>query len=378
MVWTIEWDETSYWTTSGMQGGAMTTTAPTFCEAKNVGRANETSVCAQVESEVKSKVSKQRDNGYCDDLSEEKEFEVSLANKYAERLEKGLVDFPYVVQPKLDGIRCYLRGTGGKVGMWSRKHKPFVSCPHIAEHPELGAFMSRHADLVLDGELYNHALRDDFGDICSLVAKKKLSEEDAAASRENIRFHCFDCFFAKRPELGYVERNAELVRLLREENVNCPYLLVVGSLGIETPETYSGVRWVRSEKEVEELIEKMLEAGFEGLMLKKDVPYRMSRSNDLLKYKRFLDAEYVVVGFEEGKGNLKGYATTVVARDSRGVEFRAGVKGDRAYTKRLLEQEASIVGKLCTVRFQELTPVTANGGGVPRFGKMVAIRDYEG
>ena len=59
--WTIENDDRSYWTTTGQVGGKLTKTLPTYCEGKNVGRANETTVAQQVELEVASKVKKQMD-----------------------------------------------------------------------------------------------------------------------------------------------------------------------------------------------------------------------------------------------------------------------------------------------------------------------------
>ena len=44
-AWTIEHDDKSYWTISGIHpDGKMTKTAPTFVEQKNVGKANETSL----------------------------------------------------------------------------------------------------------------------------------------------------------------------------------------------------------------------------------------------------------------------------------------------------------------------------------------------
>ena len=88
-AWTIEHDNKSYWTISGIHpDGKMTKTAPTFVEAKNVGRANETTVEQQVEIEVKSKIQYQIDHGFTYEIpAEEREFAVSLADKYVDRLQ---------------------------------------------------------------------------------------------------------------------------------------------------------------------------------------------------------------------------------------------------------------------------------------------------
>ena len=135
-AWTIEHDAVSYWTISGIHpDGKMTKTAPTLVKAKNVGKANETTVEQQVELEVKSKIQYQIDHGFTYEIPvEEREFTVSLADKYVDRLEKGKLEFPYVVEPKLDGVRCYIKLVDGKVTMWSRGNKEFKSVPHLAEN----------------------------------------------------------------------------------------------------------------------------------------------------------------------------------------------------------------------------------------------------
>lgn len=375
LVWEIEWDDKSYWTTSGQEGGKMTTTAPTFVEQKNVGKANETSLQEQVLSEVNSKINKQYDNGYTNTPGGEDKFEVSLANKYHDRLDKDKLEFPYIYQPKLDGIRCYIKlGDDNKLHMYSRKHKEFVSCPHIIEDEKLLAVFNAHPDLILDGELYNHVLKDEFGKICSIIAKKKITAEDKQMAEKYIRFNCFDCLFVDQPDLIFSERNNSVANMLTVFKPE--YVDIVSSVGITAPCLASN-ETVDMEDGVESLIEDYIRQGFEGIMLKKDVPYLNGRSNHLLKYKRFKDAEYEIITFEEGKGNLAGYATTVVCKDSNGTEFRAGVTGDRDYCKSLFDNRDMYLGCIATIKYQELTPVTDNGGGVPRFGKMTAIRDYE-
>jgi len=77
--------------------------------------------------------------------------------------EKLLFTVPTFVQPKLDGVRCILNA--GE--LTTRAGKPIVSCPHLAKEYYL-----------LDGELYNHELKEDFNKIISLVRKTKPTKED--------------------------------------------------------------------------------------------------------------------------------------------------------------------------------------------------------
>jgi DNA ligase 1 len=47
-------------------------------------------------------------------------------------------------------------------------------------------------DVILDGELYNHDLKNDFEKIISLVRKTKPTEEDRLESTQMVQFHCYD------------------------------------------------------------------------------------------------------------------------------------------------------------------------------------------
>ena len=67
-------------------------------------------------------------------------------------------------------------------------------------------------------------------------------------------------------------------------------------------------------EEVQQLEDKFLDAGFEGVMLRDpDGTYKFGRAsvkeNILLKVKKFLDAEGIVVGFKEKMSN-QNEATT--------------------------------------------------------------------
>ena len=239
-AWTIEHDAVSYWTISGIHpDGKMTKTAPTFVEQKNVGKANETSLEQQVLNEVASKIQYQIDQGFTYDIpTEEKRFEVSLANKYQDRIEKNKLDFPYFVEPKLDGVRCYIKMVDGDIRMFSRKHKEFVACPHIAKNDFVQKFFEIYPDAILDGELYNHALKDDFNKIVSLVKKTKPKAEDLEESAKLVQYHCFDSYYPSESQLIYSERKTRLLNILHQYdwvghhlydvNKGCFYLVGVG------------------------------------------------------------------------------------------------------------------------------------------------------
>lgn len=385
LQWSIYANTTSYWTESGQVGGKLQTTLPTFVEQKNVGKANETSLLEQVQSEVTSKIQYQLDHGYSEDIpSEEKEFAVSLADKYVDRLEKGKLDFPYIVEPKLDGLRCSIRLVDGKPVMRSRNNKPFVSCPHICEDPLVQKLFAAYPDIILDGELYNHDLRNDFNKIVSLVKKSKPTKEDLEESAKLVQYHCFDCYFQNNPSVSYIERKGLVEDILGDDLIAAQphqnqssfhYVSRYHMCSQDNNPWHSN--FVHNVEEVEALLEFNIAAGYEGIMLKKDVPYFFGRSFDMLKYKRFHDNEFEIVDFEPGKGNLHDVAAIVTCKDDKGNQFSAGVTGTKEYARNLLANKASYIGKMATIKYQELTPIKNGKGGVPRFGKMMSIRDYE-
>ena len=108
-------------------------------------------------------------------------------------------DWPLYSQPKLDGVRCVIQAELIKiihedyvvlVTAYSRTGKEWKNIDHILE--QLKPFFMKHPNHILDGELYNHDLKNDFEKIISLVRKTKPTEEDRLESAEKVQFHCYD------------------------------------------------------------------------------------------------------------------------------------------------------------------------------------------
>ena len=376
-MWSIHHDEKSYWTITGIYpNGKMTKSKPTFVSRKNIGKINETSLEKQVECEVQSKIQHQIDNGFSYELpNEERRFDVSLASNYEDRRKLNKLNFPYILEQKIDGVRSYIKNENGEIKMYSRNHKEYVSCPHIKETAFVKEFFKLYPDGILDGELYNHELKEDFNKIVSLVKKTKPKPEDLEESAKLVQYHCFDSFYPNEPGLTYKERKERLASLI----ITLPYhfegcVEIVGAHYKLTDEvTFVEVY---NEEEVEDMILNFTSEGYEGIMLKKDVPYFFGRSFDMLKYKRFVDSEFEIVDIEEGLGNSAGLASAIVCKSGDNT-FKAGIIGDNDYSRNLLINKGKVIGKMATVVYQSLTPSKDGSGGVPRFGKVKSIRDYE-
>ena len=75
-----------------------------------------------------------------------------LAHKY----NPNKANYPAYIQPKLDGVRCLFTAEGA----FSRAGNQFMNVEHI-EH-DLKPVFNKYPNLILDGELYNHGLKNDF------------------------------------------------------------------------------------------------------------------------------------------------------------------------------------------------------------------------
>ena len=105
-----------------------------------------------------------------------------LAHKYNE----DKAEYPAYIQPKLDGIRCLFTAKGA----FSRAENQFMNVKHIEK--ALKPFFAKNPTAVLDGELYNHGLKDDFEKIISLVKKKKPTDADRIEAAELVQYHVYD------------------------------------------------------------------------------------------------------------------------------------------------------------------------------------------
>lgn len=358
--WTIETENNLFRTSEGYVDGAITPTAWTVCEPKYIGRANATTAEEQAIKEAEARIEKQRDKGWAVSVDTITEAAPAVDPKLAyawKDKKKHLAKWKIAaLMPKLDGIR----GLGTDDGEFlSRESNPIIAAPHVQEELQV---LKDGLELGwnVDGELYNHDLYDDFNAISSIVKKKKLTEEDLAQSKELMQYHIFDIVAP-----GTFAARYAAAKILLEQG-NYKYLKLVPCVFIPMDENF--------EAAAQEQYEKWLEEGYEGMMYQDaEAQYRPGRTTDLLKRKETVDGEYEIVRIEEGRGNSAGMAAKVYCITEQGEEFKAGIKGTRAYRRNLLAHKDEAVGKMATIVYQNLTPDRQ----VPRFGKMKTIRDYE-
>ena len=356
-VWWMEIEGSKYRTISGKKDGKLVTSEWTLAEPKNVGRSNETTGEEQAIFEVKSIYTKKEEqNGYFYSESEIDEdrgfFEPMLAKPFEpERLVEGESFF---IQPKHNGVRC----VGRVSGLWSRKGKLFVNCPHIED--ELRPIFTEHPNLVIDGELYNHDYKSDFEKLVSSIKKQKPTVATIKLASEVVQYHIYDIYDPAKPNMKFSERTAFIEELF-------------GKILAETKVIRRSPTWSSSEETaIHGLHKRNLKLGYEGTMVRLDRPYENKRTYSLMKYKDFKDAEFEILNVEAGKGNWSDAAKIVTLKLPDGREFGAGVKGNKEYARKLLAERYAHIGKLGTVVFFDYT-----AEGIPLFPIFHGVRDYE-
>lgn len=345
-VWWLEYDSEKYRTHSGINGGKIVVSGWQYPTEKNTGRSNATTVEEQVLAEVNAEYVKKQNQGKYHSSIEDAAggalfVEPMLASKYDSVKH---TDFPYYSQPKLDGVRCLI----SKDGMQSRQGKPIISAPHIME--ELFHFFELFPDVVLDGELYNHELKNDFEKLISLVRKTKPTAEDLEESKRIVQYHVYDIVGP-----GSFEERIEFVGDTFDD--------WHGSI------VFVPTRIAEHEGDVQMFLNDYLTQGYEGQMLRvPDSPYESKRSKFLMKHKEFQDEEFEIVSIEEGLGNWAGYAKSIEIRLKDGTTQSSGVRGTQEFMDKILAEKDSLIGTEVTVRYQNKT-----ADGKLRFPVVVAF-----
>ena len=277
-----------------------------------------------------------------------------LAQKNGDR-ELDFENHTYFIQPKLDGVRCIIR----KDGAFSRNGKSFKNVEHILE--ELKPLFDYAPELILDGELYNHDLKEDFGKIISLVRKtKRITEMDRMESKKLIQFHNYDVFDTKREGLTYVER-LDLMRHIQYK-YNLLYTRAVSTHRIDNKLKLDLLHKINKQQ------------GYEGSMVRNNMPYEPGkRSWTLQKVKDWSDTEFTILDYVEGKGKFAGGLGKFLGFDADGRDIEVPWP-DITIEKRkeVFNNIGDYIGKVATFEFFERTK-----DGAYRFPRFKTLRDYE-
>jgi DNA ligase-1 len=256
---------------------------------------------------------------------------LTLANSF----HAGIALDDYWVSEKFDGVRGYWDGERLLTRGGERIHPPQW-------------FTAGWPKIPLDGELW--AGRGRFAQAVSAV--RQVRPDDAAW--RGMQFMLFD--LPAHPG-SFSERDAELERIVAA--IQQPWVKHVAQFRVNSP------------AQLHAALERTVSRGGEGLMLHRGASlYRAERSDDLLKYKPYQDAEARVVGHLPGKGKYAGMLGALEAETAAGLRFRLGAGLSDAERR-----DPPPLGCWVTYRYNGINATT----GIPRFARFMRIRgDMEG
>lgn len=334
---------TSYWSLN-VDGSFSNKSfsVPTLIKGKNIGKSNQTSSIEQANKELKSIFNKQLDKGYSS-LSNDSNsvFLPMLAKTYIPN--KSKLSFPVVVQPKLDGVRAVFKNSK----FYSRNNK-VLSC---VDYFAFSYLINLPKDIILDGELI---LPPPFSFQDTISCIKKTS-----SLTPQLIYFIFDIYNSNDPNQTFSSRYELLKELL--SSTNQPNISIVPSYIISNTQ----------ELEAKHLF---LSSQYEGSIIRNPISsYNPGfRSSNILKYKNFIDSEFIIVNAKEGSGSDQGAIIFECSIPNSNLTFSCKPSFSLQYRQQLFSNPISLIGKSLTVKYQGLST-----NGVPRFPVGKAIRDYE-
>lgn len=209
-------------------------------------------------------------------------FEVVLAKKFEDHEKSVSFDSGWFASRKLDGVRVLtVIDENGDINFFSRTGKPFTTLDKVRH--EIKKLNLKN--MVLDGEMcvVNEFGDENFTDMIKLIRKKDFTVP-------NPCYKLFDVLTLRvfNQQLGGSDFSIRYYWLKNNIPENNKILNVVEQTRMDSVEEFEGMQ------------KKVAENGWEGFMLRKDTEYEGKRTKNLLKVKKFFDAEYVVEDIETG------------------------------------------------------------------------------
>ncbi|MDR1830806.1 MAG: hypothetical protein LBQ76_08565 [Candidatus Fibromonas sp.] len=294
-------------------------------------------------------------------------FDVVLAKAYKDHKEKVNFDSgEWVVLQKIDGCRIISQNKASGSSFKTREGKYFTTMGIMAERfAKLSGI-----EFTIDGELcsIDEKGNEDFKSIIKVARRKDYTIPNPTIKAfDFLSNEDFDYGTSKKK---YTERMEDLNEFIKKHKIE-------GVLPIEYER-------ITSKEVFDRWLAKARKNKWEGLMLRKDVPYKNGRISELLKVKDFQDAEYVVEGIEtgklsfseKGKGIVEHECVSALKIKHKGYDVKVGSGLEKEQRIEWFKDPGKIIGKKITVSYFEET--TNDSGGVSlRFPTLVAVRDYE-
>lgn len=279
----------------------------------------------------------------------ESKFEVALAMNLDKVKGINPIDGTYFISRKLDGCRCICFVTKTTSDTYiefkSRQNKTITTLDNLVEPIKEFTKNFGPGEYVLDGEV---CLMDDFGNEDFQGLMKEVTRKDHTI--EKPRYNVFDV-------LTRSEFDGEVESPNFTDRLNMMHDLLTPNMNVVLLEQ----ELVTSQKVIDCWTSIAQDCGWEGCMLRKDAPYKRGRSKDLIKIKKFQDAEYEVIGVETGKatyneGGHKEFdvvSALYIKHKDNTVKVGSGLSKEQRL--RWFDHPEEIIGKTITVQYFEET-----------------------
>jgi DNA ligase-1 len=300
-------------------------------------------------------------------------FDVALAERYDKFPQLLTFDGAWLLSRKLDGCRCIaiVDPAEYSVKFYSRQGIEFTTLRMVAN--EIMATVEEADDddespigkFVLDGEicLIDKEGNEDFQGIMKQIKKKDHTIKNPMY--QIFDFMTYDDFLNKK-SIYPLSKRLRAIRRINEGEWQ--HIKVLEQVVVDSEEVFA--EWNK----------KVADNGWEGLILRKDVPYEGKRTKNMLKVKKFFDAEYVVKDIitgdfnysVAGQGQAKEEMLTAVIIEHKGHEVRVGSGWSIEQRKEFFSNPEKIIGKTITVQYFEETK-NKEGGLSLRFPTLKVI-----
>lgn len=272
--------------------------------------------------------------------------------------------FPLILQPKIDGLRCFLFLDFDKheLRLFTRQGKPFPFIPNISDNQNLIDILQHlPRETILDGELYDPSIP--FETLNGILRSKTHH-----LNQPNLKYIIFDTFSyhsvssSTQSRLSLLKQHFPGYTLdldIPFEQHHSPFLICPDFL-------------VSDQTLFDQLHSFFLQKNYEGTIIRfPSSQYAVAkRSKYLVKRKEMIDSEFEIVGFEQGVGSMSGCVIWICSlpHDSSKT-FRVVPRGTQTQRQDWFQNASSFIGKKLTVIYQELSP-----DGIPRFPVGKSIR----
>ena len=268
-------------------------------------------------------------------------FDVALATKY----EPKFCDFhneEWLGSRKLDGVRCIIRKEHEYVNAYSRQGNEFTTLQKVIDEVS-----KIPGDFVLDGEI---CLMDKDGNEHFQGLMKQIKRKNHTIN--NPKYVIFDY-------LTLEEFDTKVgTQTLEERYINMQGCDLTETNTLSLLEQYP----IETDEQLADMIADADEHGYEGVMLRRNAGYEGKRSKNLLKCKKFFDAEYKVhsVDFENHRVIREGKEVVVPMLAQayithKGHEVAVGSGWNQEQRIKYHANPERLIGKMITVQYFEET-----------------------